>query len=423
MRKILLFGIACLLAACSENGYSPIQFEKFEEQVGVTSPDGAMAEMTLTIDIPVGEDEVQNRLSEGIRTIIRESSVVEELKQPIEGSLKEICKKLIAYFPNGISKGEIEIYVATSFNLMVECEHQTEQAVVFRVTDGVYGNGGPMVSYKVIRLSDGKLMDDKEVYNITGDDIVTLVKKYGTDEQKEFDEAFIGPDGYLCPIGDSCRVLYLEGAHFWNEVTVPVDEIKGFLTEEGRTLLGVKGGLATKHEITKKDDGQEVKEDVAKPDEFGRGELGLFNLRGPVKSFKWTYVHGQSDTFTFNEDGFWIGKNGESIKKLYYGGIERDKKGRIVVGHFDYYEEYFTYNEQGILKNESTDGVSTEKIYNSDGFEVKEVVVYPPEMGADDDAEGETEIFDYTILEVDKYGNWTKRKCRQGIDTRTIEYY
>ncbi len=279
MRKtFLIFGIACMLMGCSGNGYSPIQFEKFEEQVGVTSPEGAMTEMTLTIDIPVGEDEVQNRLSEGIRTIIRESSVVEELKQPIEGSLKEICKKLIAYFPNGISKGEIEIYGATSFNLMVECEHQTEQAVVFRVTDGVYGNGGPMVSYKVIRLSDGKLMDDKEVYNITGDDIVTLVKKYGTDEQKEFDEAFIGPDGYLCPIGDSCRILYLEGPHFWNEVTVPVDEIKSFLTEEGKTLLGMNGEQTSKQEKREKDDEQKVQED--KHMEF----LGL-QLGGDPKPF------------------------------------------------------------------------------------------------------------------------------------------
>lgn len=323
MRKtFLIFVIACLLMGCSGNGYSPIQFEKFEEQVGVTSPDGAMAEMTLTIDIPVGEDEVQNRLSEGIRTIIRESSVVEELKQPIEGSLKEICKKLIAYFPNGISKGEIEIYVATSFNLMVECEHQTEQAVVFRVTDGVYGNGGPMVSYKVIRLSDGKLMDDKEVYNITGDDIVTLVKKYGTDEQKEFDEAFIGPDGYLCPIGDSCRILYLEGPHFWNEVTVPVDEIKSFLTEEGKTLLGMNGEQTSKQEKREKDDEQKVQED--KHMEF----LGL-QLGGDPKPFiEALRQNGFSDGWGSSDDGYMV-----FLRGIIYGNMSEisiDTKGNRV---------------------------------------------------------------------------------------------
>lgn len=301
MRKtFLIFGIACLLMGCSGNSYNPILFEKLEEQVGVTSPDGAMTEMTLTIDIPVGEGEVQNRLSEGIRTIIKESSVMEELKQPVVGSLKEICKKLIAYFPNGISKGEIEIYGATSFNLMVECEHQSEQAVVFRVTDGVYGNGGPMVSYKVIRLSDGKLMDDKEVYDITGEDIVALVKKYGTDEQKEFDETFIGPDGYLCPVGDSCRVLYLEGPHFWNEVSVPVDEIQGFLTEEGRMLLGVNGEQTSKSEKNKNEDEQKVQE--GKHMEF----LGL-KLGGDPKPFiEALRQKGFSDGWGSSDDNYMV---------------------------------------------------------------------------------------------------------------------
>lgn len=323
MRKtFLIFGIACLLMGCSGNGYSPIQFEKFEEQVGVTSPDGAMTEMTLTIDIPVGEDEVQNRLSEGIRTIIKESSVMEELKQPVVGSLKEICKKLIAYFPNGISKGEIEIYGATSFNLMVECEHQTEQAVVFRVTDGVYGNGGPMVSYKVIRLSDGKLMDDKEVCNITGEDIVTLVKKYGTDEQKEFDEAFIGPDGYLCPIGDSCRILYLEGPHFWNEVTVPVDEIKSFLTEEGKTLLGMNGEQTSKSQKKKNDDGQEVQE--GKHMEF----LGL-QMGGEPKPFiEALRQNGFSDGWGSSDDGYMVFLRGIINGKM--SEISIDTKGNRV---------------------------------------------------------------------------------------------
>lgn len=422
-KTFLLFGIACLLAACGGNSFSPIQFERFEEQVGATSPEGGVAGMTLTVDIPVGEGEVQNRVAEGIRTIIKESQVEEELKQPVEGPLKDVCKNLVDYFEKAITNGEYDPAGALAFDLMIECEHQNEHAVFLHVTDGVYGNGAPSECYKIIRLSDGHLMEDAEIASLPVDDLMKLIQKYGDDDQKDIDESWVMDNIYFCPSADSCKVLYLYGSHFWNTITVPIGDITGFLTEEGKVILGVKDGLATKHEITKKDEEQEVQEDVAKPAEFGRGELGIFNLRGPVKSFKWKYVHGESDTYTFNEDGFWIGKNGQSVKKLYYGGIERDKKGRIIVGHFDYYEEYFTYNEKGIVTNESCDGVSTEKIYNSDGFEVKEVVVYPPEMGADDDAEGETKIFDYTILEVDEVGNWTKRKCRQGIDTRTIEYF
>lgn len=269
MRKtFLLFGIACLLAACSGNGYSPIQYEKFDEQVSVTSPDGGVAGMTLTVDIPVGEGEVQNRITEGIRTIIKESQVEEELKQPVEGPLKDVCKNLVDYFQKAITTGEYDPAGALAFDLMVECEHQNEQAVFFHVTDGVFGNGAPSECYKIIRLSDGHLMEDAEVASVPVDDLMKLIQKYGDKDQKDIDEGWLMDYTYLCPIADSCKVLYLYGSHFWNTITVPMSEVSDFLTEEGKVLLGVKDGLATKHEITKKDDEQEVQEDVAKPAEF-----------------------------------------------------------------------------------------------------------------------------------------------------------
>ena len=386
------------------------------------SPDEAIAELTLIVDVPVGEGEVQEQLAEGIRTIIKESAVVEELKQSVEGPLKEVCERLIAYFPDGISKGEIEISGATAFELMVECEHQNEQAAFFHVVDGVYGNGAPSESYKVVRLSDGKVMDGKELANISGADVMKLIQKYGDDDQKEIDGSFLSDVCYLCPSVDSCKVLYLYGSHFWKTLQVPVGEISGFLTEEGKTLLGVKGSQTATSTITENDDEQEAPEEEAKPAEPGRGELGIFDLRGPVKTCKWKNVHGESGTYTFSEDGFWLTKNGQSIKKLLVEGIERDRSGRIVVGHFEFYEENYTYNKQGLVTSVCCDGACTDRTYDDDGFVVKEVVSYPLEMGAEDD-EVETEIFNYTIVEKDEVGNWTKRKCRQGSETRTFEYY
>jgi len=422
MKKVMfLFAASVMIAACGGKGeVAPLAFESYENTAVGEGPEGGVAGLELKIDIPVGEGERQEKVSEGIREIISQSEVGKELKQPVEGSLKEIADAFLNYFPVGVAKGDLESSGAITYHLWIENESQNSEVVFFRVGDGIFGNGGPSESYKIVRLSDGKVMDSKEVYNITGDDIVTLVKKYGTNEQKEFDEAFIGSDGYLCPVGDSCRILYLEGAHFWNVVTVPINEVRGFLTEEGKKLFQVSEDdsvIATSQEEV-----VEVEPEAAMPAEPGRGELGIFDLRGPVKSCKWKYVHGGSNTYTFNEDGFWQTKDGQSIKKMYQAGIDRDKTGRIVKGDFEFYDETFTYNEHGLLTETVCDGVSRTVTYDADGYVKSERYVTPPDMG-DDEGEPETTIYNYTIVEKDEIGNWTKRKCSQGTETRTIEYY
>lgn len=422
MKKVMfLFVVSVMMAACGggNTDVAPLDFESYDSVATATGPEGGMAGLELKIDIPVGEGERQEMVSVGIREIIKQSEVGKELGQSIEGSLKEIADALVGHFSTGVEKGDLESSGIT-YHLWIENETQSSQAVVFRVEDGIFGNGGPSVRYATIRLSDGKVMNDKDVYNITGDDIVTLVKKYGTAEQKERDEAFIGPDGYLCPVGDSCRVLYLEGAHFWNVVTVPINEVKGFLTEEGKKLF--QASEAVSAPATSQKEVAEVEPEAVKPAEPGRGELGIFDLRGPVKSCKWKNVFGESSTYTFDENGFWQAKDGQSIKKMYHAGIDRDKTGRIVRGDFEFYDESFTYNEHGLLVETVCDGVSRTITYDADGYVKKERYVTPPDMG-DDEGEPETTIYNYTIVEKDEIGNWTKRKSKQGTETRKIEYY
>jgi len=419
MKKLLIY-ITCavLMIACGSPSQSPLTFETFEKTVDETGPEGGVAGLELKIDIPLGEGERQDKVSAGIREIISQSEVGKELKQPIEGNLKDIADALINYFPVGVVKGDLESSGVT-YHLWIENESQNSEAVFFHVGDGIFGNGGPSESYKVVRLSDGKLMDDKDVYNITGNDIVALVKKHGTNEQKEFDEAFIGPDGYLCPVGDSCKVLYLEGAHFWNVVTIPVNEITTFLTDEGKKLFHISDAFApaTSQKKVLEDDPE-----TAKPAEPGRGELGIFDLRGPVKSCKWKYVHGDSNTYTFNEDGFWQTKDGQSIKKMYHAGINRDKVGRIVKGDYEFYDETFTYNEHGLLIETECDGVSRTITYDADGYVKSECYITPPDMG-DEEGEPETTTYNYAIVEKDEIGNWTIRKSSQGTETRSIDYF
>ena len=417
---MFLFAASVLMVACSGKGeVAPLAFESYENTAEGVGPEGGPAQLDLKIDIPVGEGERQDKVSAGIREIISLSEVGQKLKQPVEGSLKEIADAFLGYFPVGVAKGELESSGAVSYQLWIENESQTSEAVFFKVSSGIYSNGGPVVSYKVIRMSDGKLMDEKEIHNFSGNDVVPLVKKYGTDEQKAFDDAFIGPDAYLCPVSDSCRILYLEGAHFWNVVTVPINEITGFLTEEGKKLFQISddstSGSSQKESVA-------VEPESPKPAEPGRGELGIFDLRGPVKECKWKADYG-TRTYTFDENGFWLTKDGKNIKEMYQAGIDRDKNGRIIRGDFEFYEQTFTYNERGLVTETVEDGVTHTFSYDEDGYVLKEHVDVPAEIGDDEGSSVRQFTLIYTILEKDEIGNWTKRKCSQGTETRTITYY
>ena len=418
---MFLFAASVLMAACGGKGdVAPLAFESYENTAEGVGPEGGPAQLDLKIDIPVGEGERQDKVSAGIREIISLSEVGQKLKQPVEGSPKEIADAFLGYFPVGVAKGELESSGAVSYQLWIENESQTSEAVFFKVSSGIYSNGGPVVSYKAIRMSDGKLMDEKEIHNFSGNDVVPLVKKYGTDEQKAFDDAFIGPDAYLCPVSDSCRILYLEGAHFWNVVTVPINEITGFLTEEGKKLFQISddstSGSSQKESVA-------VEPESTKPAEPGRGELGIFDLRGPVKECKWKTESG-TNTYTFDENGFWLTQNGQKLKDVFLGGIDRDAQKRIKDGWADGYGSiHYKYNAQGLATIIEEDGSKQTLTYDADGYVKKEILEIYPEMGDDEGTTAEQHTFTYTILEKDEIGNWTKRKSNRGTETRTITYY
>lgn len=157
--------------------------------------------------------------------------------------------------------------------------------------------------------------------------------------------------------------------------------------------------------------------------EAGVGELGLFDLRGPVKKFVKQDAFGRKYTCTFDEKGFWKTEDGQSLKEVFYAGITRDKKGRITEGNTDnYFTQFYEWKSNGLIKASWGGGSSSEYFYDEEGNLVKLVVTIDPDMGSDDNPEAFTYI--YTTILKDKYGNWTKRKDQKGkIEERTIEYY
>lgn len=167
------------------------------------------------------------------------------------------------------------------------------------------------------------------------------------------------------------------------------------------------------------------------------GELGIFDLRGPVKSFVQTYDSDYSTEYTFDENGMWLTQGGQSIEELYNDGIERDEQGRIVKGKFEepescnLYAVTYTYNGDGTIAStgyedpEETSMTVYSYDENGDCIEVNMTGTYC-EMGAD-----EEEVIDdttvYTVQEKDDHGNWTKRvektDDREVVVTRQITYY
>ncbi|MBR1546020.1 MAG: hypothetical protein IJ633_04380 [Prevotella sp.] len=407
MKKTLLsIAIACLMLASATQSEAQTMFKSYKKEVSATSRDGAPAGLTLKLDIPQGQGVRQTKITQGIKTIIQQSEVNQELKRPVNTTLQAFANALAVYFPTGIRRGTIDIGGPTSFDLIIAKEYQNTYAVFFHVVDGVYGNGGPSESYQIVRVSDGKVLEMNAITKMSIDDLVKFLKKYGTAEQKDFDPAFLMGVYYLCPSDDKCKVLYLQGAHFWETLEVPMTEIEPLLTEEGKKCFAKQEATATTTTY-----------------KVGRGELGIFDLRGPVKSFVFKNQWG-STTRTFDRNGKWLTHNGKTLRQVYPSGIRRDAKGRITMGIFDAdgnCEQYF-YNEKGLI---------TKRIYGYFDSSEEDTYTYDAngnllkmkvEEGGMDASEPYTNV--YTTITTDKYGNWIKRKNQNGeIETRTITYY
>lgn len=153
--------------------------------------------------------------------------------------------------------------------------------------------------------------------------------------------------------------------------------------------------------------------------EPGRGDLGAFDLRGPVKK-----VSFSDWSYTFNEQGQLQTENGQNLKSLFPGGIVRDKQGRLSECNADGYgSRFYNYNEKGLPTQITEDGFERTFTYDNEGYVKTETQMTTPEMG---DEEGESEVtkYNYTILEKDNYGNWIKRKDQNGnVLSRIITYF
>lgn len=171
-------------------------------------------------------------------------------------------------------------------------------------------------------------------------------------------------------------------------------------------------------------DSRTEREDSVEVGDVVKGELGAFELRGPVKECVWDYGH-YKQTYTFDKNGMWEKRDGQIPWE--YLPSKRDEKGRIIrIGDGDEYEEIFEYNEQGLRTlygyHDMERGYKTKYTYDDNG-DVITVTDYVWDFAGSGDISDPT-ISNFKILERDSHGNWTKRDIDGGVvSTRKIKYY
>ena len=152
------------------------------------------------------------------------------------------------------------------------------------------------------------------------------------------------------------------------------------------------------------------------------GDLVIFDLKGKVQKCVWKDSNGTT-TYLFDEQGKWIGQNNQKLEDVFTGGIKRDKDGRLTDTEMDGYGSiHYAYNADGKPTSIDEDGFSRKLIYDTDGNVTKEIQELAPEMG-DDESQPEITTLEFTYMEKDEVGNWTKRKSSNGTETRTITYF
>lgn len=273
----------------------PVEFEKYELQGDTICINGASTEIWVSFDIPQSSGGKQKNVEKAMRELISQSKLAREMGAPVEGSLKEVAEDYVKRFLESAAKSDE--YGATRCDLGIISGYQNESSVTIHFIDGLYGNGGPQESDYVVRLSDGHIMQQHELMQISDDRLLSLIKKYVVDGYVTLS------DGYcISPMGvDSCKVLWQIGSHLNGEVIVPISELEPFMTEEGKVIFKAKPVDIVAKEITVE---EEVTEDVEQEYEivptsemvvFENGKLGPVQVGKPIsklpKSVEWLYDH------------------------------------------------------------------------------------------------------------------------------------
>ncbi|MBO4431103.1 MAG: hypothetical protein J5790_07170 [Bacteroidaceae bacterium] len=315
-----------------ENGEeAKMQFSDCERQDDGQTPDGAYAALDVNLVLPKGEGDAQRNVARGIRAICDRSPVAEELgKAPADASIEGVADYYASAFQRGLKTGKV--YPLCTYSLRISEKFQNEVGVVFSVTTGVWGNGGPWEYDTFVRFSDGNVLDSKNLVKIPSATLRALVKKYESEDLST--TISVEEGGYqVMPAADGKANLHVSmGSHFFEDVKVPVEEVAPYLTAEGKAVFDAQvSSTPIQHTQTQQSTATQTE---ARPFTLTDGKLGPIQTGQRFSNIPATY-EGLYDKFArqvetkWDEDGEWteefyqFTKTGKNVFRVYSDNSKR----------------------------------------------------------------------------------------------------
>lgn len=307
-----------------------MRFSACERQDDGQTSNGAYSALDVSLAIPEGEGEAQHNVARGIRAICDRSPVAEELgKAPADASIEGVADFYASAFKKGLKTGKV--YPLCTYSLRISEKFQNAVGVVFSVTTGVWGNGGPWEYDTFVRFSDGNVLDSKDLINISKTQLRALVKKYGAEELSTMMSVEEG-DYQVMPTADGKANLHISmGSHFFEDVEVPEEEITSYLTAEGKAVFEADGSTPAQQSQTQQSTTTNA---AAEAFTLTNGKLGPIQTGQRFANIPATY-EGLYDKYArkvetkWDEDGEWteefyqFTQNGKDIFRVYYDDNKR----------------------------------------------------------------------------------------------------
>lgn len=304
-----------------ENGKDvKMHFSACERQDDGQTSNGAYSALDVSLAIPEGEGEAQHNVARGIRAICDRSPVAEELgKASADASIEGVADYYASAFKKGLKTGKV--YPLCTYSLRISEKFQNKVGVVFSVTTGVWGNGGPWEYDTFVRFSDGNVLDSKNMINISKTQLRALVKKYGAEELSTMMSVEEG-DYQVMPTADGKANLHISmGSHFFEDVEVPEEEITSYLTAEGKAVFEADGSTPAQQSQTQQSTTTNA---AAEAFSLTNGKLGPIQTGQRFANIPATY-EGLYDKYAYKKETMW-GEGGDEWEEEYYQFTKAGKK-------------------------------------------------------------------------------------------------
>lgn len=238
MKRTIITLLACTVVLSLSAQF--LTFSNYEKALEGTVKGGGTATMNLVLAYPENKNPQDiNAMRSAISSIVNESALATEFGQVLTNQpISRMADFYVAAFTRGLRTGAT--YPMTYYVLNIVEEYQTERAVTFHVTDGIFGNGGPLAYYRTVRRSDGHVLNNGDLVRMNDGQLRALLRNYFECES-EFDAECINnltmSDVRCSILNGGMDILWAVSSHFTQDVIIPHNAIQPYLTEQGRSLF------------------------------------------------------------------------------------------------------------------------------------------------------------------------------------------